>query len=119
MIMRRTKGWWAGIVVAAAALGVACSSSEGGDDRGSGVRGSGGRGSGGNAGGASTLTGGGVVGQIDGVDTKLPELPRLRRVAAAQDEDSVSITFDPVDDAVDYRVYPLPLDRDIELLSTG
>jgi hypothetical protein len=47
--------------------------------------------------------------------TKLPPLPALTNVVATQREDSVGIDFDPVEGAVDYRVYPLPDDRDITL----
>ena len=45
--------------------------------------------------------------------TALPPLPALTNVVATEREDSVGIDFDPVDDAVDYRVYPLPADGDI------
>ena len=63
---------------------------------------------------------GGVVGQLDGgVTTKLPPLPRLTNVVVTEREDSVGIDFDPVDDAVDYRVYPLPSDGDITVNADG
>ncbi len=45
--------------------------------------------------------------------TKLPALPAMTHVVAAQGDDSASITFDPVDGALDYRVYPLPADGDL------
>ncbi len=50
------------------------------------------------------------VGQVEGgvPDSGLPSLPELTNVVATQREDSVGIDFDPVDDAMDYRVYPLP-----------
>jgi len=55
-----------------------------------------------------------VVGQLPTAPaTKLPVLPPLTHVFASQGDDSVSITFDPVDGALDYRVYPLPADGDI------
>jgi len=53
------------------------------------------------------------VGQIDAPATKLPPLPEMTHVIAYQNDDSASITFDPVDGAVDYRVYALPADGDI------
>jgi hypothetical protein len=51
--------------------------------------------------------------------TKLPSLPALNNVLAEQGDDSVAITFDPVDGALDYRVYPLPADGDISAASDG
>ncbi|MEA2698824.1 MAG: hypothetical protein QOI66_3095, partial [Myxococcales bacterium] len=45
--------------------------------------------------------------------TKLPALPAMTHVVALQGDDSASITFDPVDGALDYRVYALPSDGDI------
>ena len=59
---------------------------------------------------AGLQTGTVIVGQLDGAATSLPALPELTNVVATQREDSVGIDFDPVDDAVDYRVYPLPAD---------
>jgi hypothetical protein len=62
----------------------------------------------------------GVVGQLDGgVPTKLPEVPAMTNVVAAQNDDSATIRFDPVDGARDYRVYPLPKDEDIEVDASG
>jgi hypothetical protein len=51
-----------------------------------------------------------TVGQVDGgvPDSGLPPLPPLANVVGVLREDSVGIDFDPVDEAVDYRVYPLP-----------
>jgi hypothetical protein len=43
----------------------------------------------------------------------LPGLAGLTNVVAQQREDSVGIDFDPVDNAVDYRVYVLPNDSDV------
>jgi hypothetical protein len=55
-----------------------------------------------------------VVGQLDGApDTNLGPLPPLVNVTATEREDSVGIDFDPVDKAVDYRVYPLPSPGDV------
>ena len=48
------------------------------------------------------------TGQIVIGDSGLPDLPTLTNVVATQRDDSVGIDFDPVSDAVDYRVYPLP-----------
>jgi hypothetical protein len=68
----------------------------------------------------SGLDSGPSVGQLDGsLDTALPPLPALTNVVAIEREDSVGIDFDPVDDAVDYRVYPLPSDGDVTVQSNG
>jgi hypothetical protein len=56
------------------------------------------------------------VDQFGGViETKLPAAGAMTGVVAVQGDDSVSITFDPIDGALDYRVYPLPADADITL----
>ena len=73
---------------------------------------------------ASTPQGdaGGPVGvnAIDGgVATTLPPLPPLSNVIAFENDDSASITFDPFDGALDYRVYPLPSDGDITVGADG
>jgi hypothetical protein len=53
-------------------------------------------------------------------DTSLPPLPRLPGVRASVTGDSVSITLEqPLDDAVDYRVYALPPNQDISLSADG
>ena len=58
--------------------------------------------------------------QLDGgPDTSLPPLPPLTNVVVLQRPDSVGIDFDPVDNAVDYRVYPLPDDSDITVDADG
>lgn len=54
-----------------------------------------------------------VVGQTASVKTKLPAVAAMTNVTAVLDDDSATITFDPVDGALDYRVYPLPSDGDI------
>jgi hypothetical protein len=60
------------------------------------------------------------VGQVDGgVSSKLPSLPALTNVVATERDDSVGIEFDPVDGAVDYRVYALPNDQDISVNGDG
>lgn len=61
-----------------------------------------------------------VVSQVDGGlgDTGLPPLPSLTNVLTTQREDSVGIDFDPVDNAVDYRVYVLP-NPDAVLVNDG
>jgi hypothetical protein len=61
------------------------------------------------------------VGQIEGGlgETGLPNLPTLTNVVATEREDSVGIDFDPVDDAVDYRVYPLPNPGDVTVNADG
>jgi hypothetical protein len=61
-----------------------------------------------------------LVGQLDGApQTALPPLPTLTNVVVTERDDSVGIDFDPVDDAVDYRVYPLPSDSDVTTTSDG
>lgn len=47
------------------------------------------------------------------VETSLPSLPELVNVNACVHGNAVNVTFDPLDDAVDYRIYPLPADGDI------
>ena len=49
----------------------------------------------------------------------LPSLPTLTNVCVVQREDSVGIEFDPVDGAVDYRVYPLPAPGDVTVNPDG
>ena len=53
------------------------------------------------------------------VDTTLPALPELTNVRVRIVGDAANVTFDPVDDAVDYRIYPLPLDEDIAVGDDG
>jgi hypothetical protein len=61
-----------------------------------------------------------AVGQLDGApSTALPALPPLTNVVATPRDDSVGIDFDPFDDAVDYRVYPLPADGDVTVNVDG
>jgi hypothetical protein len=52
-------------------------------------------------------------------ESGLPELPELTNVVATEREDSVGIDFDPVDNAVDYRVYPLPSAADVTVNADG
>jgi hypothetical protein len=58
---------------------------------------------------------GGASSDVEGepTETALPRAPKLTNVVPAVRGDSVGIDFDPVDDAVDYRVYPLPGDADV------
>jgi tetrahydromethanopterin S-methyltransferase subunit B len=61
-----------------------------------------------------------VVGQLDaGPDSNLSMLSPLTNVTATEREDSVGIDFDPVDNAVDYRVYALPAAADLTTNSNG
>lgn len=69
---------------------------------------------------ASTPAGGGLppytgapVNPVTNVQTALPLLPALTNVTGAVVDDSAQVTFDPVDNAVDYRIYPLPADGDV------
>jgi hypothetical protein len=110
----------AGLSLASLALAVACGSSTSSDAASK---------DGGNAGSeggvvapgdGSTPDAGPIVGQLDGAPmTALPPLPPLTNVVVTEREDSVGIDFDPVDDAVDYRVYPLPSDGDVSVGSDG
>jgi hypothetical protein len=49
----------------------------------------------------------------DSVDSALPPKPCMVNVAAKVSGNSVDIRFDPIDGAVDYRVYELPADGDV------
>jgi len=62
-----------------------------------------------------------TVNQVDGgvSSAGLPSLPELTNVVATEREDSVGIDFDPVEGAVDYRVYPLPNASDVTVNSDG
>jgi hypothetical protein len=61
-----------------------------------------------------------TVTQASGVAFPGTALPELTNVLAVERPDSVGIDFDPVDDAVDYRVYPLPANQsDITVNSDG
>jgi hypothetical protein len=51
--------------------------------------------------------------------TTLPVLPTMSNVVAALNDDSATVTFDPVDGALDYRIYPLPNDSDISTTADG
>jgi hypothetical protein len=63
---------------------------------------------------SSSLAPSATGGQLDGSpSTSLPPLPTLTNVVVTSREDSVGIDFDPVDGAVDYRVYALPVDGDV------
>lgn len=53
------------------------------------------------------------------VDTTLPTLPELTNVRVRIVGDAANVTFDPVDDAIDYRIYPLPPDDDIAVGDDG
>ncbi|HXI54554.1 MAG TPA: hypothetical protein VNO55_00720 [Polyangia bacterium] len=76
--------------------------------------------------GGATGTGGAPASGMTSVEqlptapaTKLPALPGMTHVVAWQGDDSVSITFDPVDGARDYRVYALPADGDVIVSPDG
>ncbi len=100
----------------------ACSSSKPSNSATSGSGGSGGSSGGGvQPGEDGGLPGSGTpIGQTDGgVPTKLPSLPTLTNVIGIMREDSVGLDFDPVDGALDYRVYALPNDQDITVNGDG
>lgn len=58
-------------------------------------------------------------GDLGGGDSPLPPLPPLENVRVRIDGDAANFSFDPVDGAVDYRVYPLPDDEDVTLGPDG
>jgi hypothetical protein len=63
---------------------------------------------------------GGTASNGDGATaTTLPPLPRFTGVHASVTGDSVDISFEPLDDAVDYRVYALPANQDISVGQDG
>jgi hypothetical protein len=57
------------------------------------------------------------TGQVDGVFPKADVLPKLVNIVATMREDSIAVDFDPVDGAVDYRIFVLPKDADVSLAS--
>jgi hypothetical protein len=63
--------------------------------------------------------GGIYVGATGDVTTKLPALPAIGNVVARLNDDSTSITFDPFEGALDYRVYELPADSDLSTKADG
>ena len=48
------------------------------------------------------------MGQVDAVFPKADVLPKLTNVVVGAREDSVTVDFDPVDGATDYRIFVLP-----------
>src|SRR5947209_14507737 len=70
-------------------------------------------------GGTSSNGPGETAGQFDGGLPNAPARPPLTNVVGHLREDSVGIDFDPVDDAVDYRVYALPNASDIAANADG
>jgi hypothetical protein len=93
-------------------------SGSGGPGGASGMGGPGGSGGTGNtvpvgAGGSVTM------GADTSVTTALPALPKMANVKATAFDDSVEITFEPVDGARDYRVYALPADADVSSDTAG
>ena len=71
-----------------------------------------GAGSGGAAGSAGAPN---AAGSLGAPETTLPPLPVLSGVEASVSGDSVSIRFEPLEDAVDYRVYELPANEDVTI----
>src|SRR5450432_3868763 len=101
--------------VATAILGTMAACSAGSISNGNPGDGTGATGSGGSTAAAGTGTGGSAT----GVKTALLPLPALTNVVAKTVDDDVSITFDPVDGARDYRVYALPDDKDVSTDGSG
>lgn len=110
-----------GIGCSSSSPGAAGTSAGGSPSGGSGApNGGGGAPTGGVPGGSTPYDSGMTpVGQLDPPNTKLPPLPFLTNVIALQGDDGASITFDPIDGALDYRVYALPSDDDISVASSG
>jgi hypothetical protein len=53
------------------------------------------------------------------IQTNLPTLPQLGNVNACVHGNAVNVTFDPLDAATDYRIYPLPANGDITTNADG
>ncbi len=53
------------------------------------------------------------------LSSKFPPVAAMTHVVAVENDDSATVTFDPVDGARDYRVYPAPPDDDIAVGSDG
>jgi hypothetical protein len=49
----------------------------------------------------------------------LPELPRIENLVPSVRGDTVTVTFAPVLDALDYRIYPLPSKKDVVIGDDG
>jgi hypothetical protein len=116
-------------LVLAATVGcgvVACdssgSASPGGAGGGAGSSGGPGSGGGASGSGGSTVIAPSCTGEAEHtepVSTVLPGLPELTNVRACTTGDAVTVTFDPLDPAVDYRIYPLPADADVTIGADG
>lgn len=61
----------------------------------------------------ASLCGGPLEGGAIPVMSSLPALPGLENVRACVNGDAINVTFDPLDGAADYRIYPLPADGQI------
>jgi len=122
------NGWIVGMgaLLAVALGGVGCSSSGSTHGTTQGPSTGSGGSAGGGSGGTSGAHDGGPAGlpKVPGtpdtsVKTALPPLPALTNVTATAIDDNVSIHFDPIDGAKDYRVYVLPKDSDVSSDSSG
>jgi hypothetical protein len=74
----------------------------------------------GGAAGSAVVTGGGGAGGMGGTSVApaitskvLPTLPGMSNVNVIAGDHHVTVTFDPVDAAKDYRIYALPADGDV------
>lgn len=61
------------------------------------------------SGGELTCTAGACLTSASG----LPELPPIQNVRVSMNADTAVIEFEPIDAALDYRIYPLPADGDV------
>jgi hypothetical protein len=115
-------------------LGVASAALPGCSDDNATTPGTGGSGAGNSDDGGGSQTGGGEMGggavvttpqcggatEMSGtIKTVLPNLPALTNVRACVNGDAVSVKLDPLDDAVDYRIYALPADDAITVEGDG
>jgi hypothetical protein len=68
---------------------------------------------------AVTPTCGGPVGTGTAISTSLPSIAGFENLRACTNGNAVNVTFDPIDAAADYRIYPLPADGDITMNADG
>jgi hypothetical protein len=66
-------------------------------------------------GGKFTCTGGACIAPGNG----LPPLPRIDNVRVTQRGDTAIVEFEPIDGALDYRIYPMPAPGDVLVGTSG
>jgi hypothetical protein len=111
-----------GVLLIMLLAGCGNASSPSGEETGSGAGGGSSSTGMGGAGGTTVVTGtGGAVGTGGGMgggppamtSKALPALPAMSNVNVIAGDHHVTVTFDPVDGAKDYRIYALPADGDV------